>query len=369
MPTNFKKFMLARLLFRFGIEMQSMLLGWRMWELTHNTLFLALIGLAEAIPALGFSMHAGYYVDRSRPLMVTRFVGLGSLLSGVVMYLSQNSSLAFNGHAQIAALFAASVITGAARSFSQPATYALVPRLLDRRDLARASVWMSSVFQIAHVFGPMAGGLIRGWSTMVIATTVVCIILFIGILALLLIPLSSDPTRERPAVASTKEELLSGARFVFGHPLLLPALSLDMISVLFGGVTAMLPVYASDILNVGPTGLGHLRAASAIGALIMSLLLTRLGTPKRAGKWLFASVGGFGLCTLVFAVSRNFYLSLAILGLAGDFDSISVVIRGAAIQLASPDALRGRISAVNAMFIGSSNEIGEVESGTAAWLM
>jgi hypothetical protein len=176
-----------------------------------------------------------------------------------------------------------------------------------------------------------------------------------------------------PARLSTKmpirDELLSGAKFVFKHPILLPALSLDMISVLFGGVTALLPIFANDILMVGPKGLGALRAAPAVGATLMSLYLARHNIGGRAGRWLFSAVAGFGVSILIFGLSRNFFLSMVALGLSGVFDSVSVVIRSSAVQLCSPDHMRGRISAVNSIFIGSSNELGEFESGIAAKIL
>jgi hypothetical protein len=168
--------------------------------------------------------------------------------------------------------------------------------------------------------------------------------------------------------ASIRDELLSGGRFVFKHPILLPALTLDMISVLFGGVTALLPIFANDILNVGPRGLGALRAAPAVGAALMGIYLSKRKT-MRTGGWLFSAVAGFGICILAFGLSRNFYLSLFVLAMSGLFDSISMVIRSAAVQLSSPNHMRGKISAVNSIFIGSSNEIGELESGIAARLL
>jgi hypothetical protein len=174
-----------------------------------------------------------------------------------------------------------------------------------------------------------------------------------------------DPPQKKHN-ASIRDELFSGASFVWRHPILLPALSLDMISVLFGGVTALLPIYAADILRVGATGLGILRASPAVGSMVMSIVLTKLDLRAKAGRWLYLSVAGFGLCMLVFGLSHSYLLSLTVLGLSGAFDSVSVVIRSSAVQLVSPDRMRGRISAINSIFIGSSNELGEFESGVAA---
>jgi MFS family permease len=291
---------------------------------------------------------------------------MGSIVSGVVLLASQLWGARLSHPGQVAALYVASFITGAARGFSQPAIFATVPRIIRREDLPRASAWMSSAMQVARITGPGVGGLIFGYLGMAVASAAVCVILFAALVCVMVIrtviAAPPVPARRRPI----QEELLSGVSFVFRHPILLPALSLDMISVLFGGVTALLPIYAREILFIGPKGLGLLRAAPAVGAAIMSLQLTRLQIRARAGAWLFTAVSGFGFCILVFGVSRSFMVSLVALGLSGAFDSVSMVIRSTAVQLASPDEMRGRISAVNSIFIGSSNEIGEFESGVAA---
>ena len=368
MVSDFKKLVAARFLFTFGVEMQGVLLGWRMYELTHNTFYLAMIGLAEAIPALSLALYAGYLVDRSRPLNIFRWVIVGSALSGLVLWLSQTPELHVSDRAQIIALFAASFITGAARSFSQPSLYAILPRLVERKTLTRDLAMMTSAMQIARISGPGLGGLIFGATNMATTAGMVCIELVAAIAILISIKTKLEPPEPSATPGSIYQELFSGAKFVFGHPILFPALTIDMVSVLFGGVTGLLPVYAQDILKVGPKGLGALRAAPALGAALVSLWLTRTGLKKSAGAWLFAAITGFGICTLVFGISENFYLSVAALGLSGGFDSISVIVRSTAVQLSSPDSMRGRISAVNSIFIGSSNEIGEVESGlTARW--
>ena len=382
MSNDFKKLMFARLLFRLGLEIQVTVLNWQMYSLTHSLLFQALLGLAEAVPALTLALPAGLAVDRSRPLFIMRAVFAGGLLSALALFLSQQPAFDLGMSAQIIVLYCAAAFSGAARSFSQPATYAFVPRIVAREHLPRASAWMSTMFQTGRVAGPAAGGALLGLFGVAPACGVVCAFMALGLAAMFLISDSAVAPRpiESAAVnagATQKSsgrggELLSGARFVFGHPILLAAFSLDMFSVLFGGVTGVLPVYAQDILHVGPGGFGAMQSASAAGALLTSVWLARhahRAIRARAGSWLFTSVAGFGCCVLIFAVSRNLYLSLAMLALAGAFDSVSVVIRSAAVQLASPDALRGRISAVNSIFIGSSNELGAVESNLAAYLM
>ncbi len=368
MPTDFKKLLCARFLFTFAVQMQAVVLGWRIYELLKDPLYLGFIGLTEAVPAIGLALYAGYLVDRARPLLIYRRVMLVSLISGLVVLSEHIFALHFSLGLQVGLLYSAAFLTGIARSFSQPAIYAAVPRLVERSFLMQASALSSSAMQIARIAGPAFGGLIFGFFGAIASSTIVCLLLLIGSFSMLLIQKDVQPPSIRPQHASITEELLSGLKFVFRHPILFSALSLDMISVLFGGVTALLPIFASEILFVGPKGLGLLRAAPAVGAALMSLYLARTKR-MRTGGWLLSSVLGFGFCILVFGVSRNFYLSFFALAFSGSFDSISMAIRTAAVQLTSPDHMRGKISAVNSIFIGSSNEIGELESGIAAKIL
>jgi MFS family permease len=362
--SDFKKLMSARFLFTLATTMQAVVLGWRMYALTHDPLYLGLIGLSEAVPALGLALYAGYVVDQSRPLYVYQWVLKGSLLSAILMLVSQLSFFNFSTHLQILALFTASFVTGAARGFSQPSIFATVPRIVPREQLSQASAWMSTAMQIARVAGPALGGAIFGWIGLTTTVSVACLFLVAGIFCLLAIGVVVEPSHK--STGPLKTEILLGGKFVFSHPVLLPALMLDMISVLFGGVTALLPIYASEILKIGPKGLGILVAAPAVGAALMGFWLARKPIRKKAGPLFLSSVAGFGFCILVFSLSRNVYLSVLMLGLSGVFDSVSMVVRTVAVQMASPENMRGRISAVNSIFIGSSNEIGEFESGVAA---
>lgn len=361
--TDFKKLMTARFFFNFAVRMQAVIVGWRMYELTKDPLQLGLIGLAEALPALSIAIYAGYLVDRSRPLTIYRGVQWGSLLSAIVVVTSQ---ITFGAREQVLALYVASFLTGAARGFSQPAMYAIVPRLMARAEISKASAWLSSMMQLASVFGPAVGGMMFAWqgSTVASVLPVLCLMTSLSVLALIRVVV--EPPARLVSGQSIRDELFSGAAFVWKHPILLPALSLDMISVLFGGVTALLPIYAADVLQIGSMGLGFLRAGPAVGAMITSVLLLYFDMRAQAGRWLFSAVSGFGVCILVFGVSRNYALSFAALTFSGAFDGISVVIRSSAVQLVSPDNMRGKISAINAIFIGSSNELGEFESGVAA---
>ena len=369
MPSDFKKLLSARFLFTFAVQMQAVVLGWRIYDLMKDPLYLGFIGLTEAVPAIGLALYAGYLVDRARPLLVYRRVMYVSFLSGVVVLVEHIFESHFQLGMQVGLLYFAAFLTGLARSFSGPAIFASVPRLVERHLLMRATAMSSSAMQIARIGGPAFGGIIFGFFGAVVSSTIVCILLLCASFAMLLIRKEIPPPDTRPEHASVTEELLSGGRFVFKHPILFPALSLDMISVLFGGVTALLPIFAEEILFVGPKGLGALRAAPAVGATIMGLYLSTRASSMRTGTWLLSAVAGFGLCILVFGMSTNFYLSMAALALSGSFDSISMVIRSAAVQLTSPDHMRGKISAVNSIFIGSSNELGELESGIAAKLL
>ncbi len=358
--------MVGRFLFTFAVQMQAVVLGWQVYSLTQDPLYLGFVGLAEAIPALSLALFAGYVVDRNRPLRIYRRVLYVSLLSGLMLFVGQGQGLGLTDQQRVAVLFLSSILTGVARAFSQPSVFALVPRLVARAQLARASAWMSSAMQTARISGPAIGGLLYGFVGIQGAAVAICASLLAASFTLAFMKPSSDISAPAERGVSVSADLLSGAVFVFKHPLMFPALALDMISVLFGGVTALLPIYAAEILHVGPKGLGLLRASPALGASVMSFVLASVEFGRNSGRAFLGAVAGFGVCILVFALSRDFMLSMGALTLSGAFDSVSVVVRTSLVQLGSPDAMRGRISAVNSMFIGSSNELGEFESGLAA---
>lgn len=336
-----------------------------MYELTKDPLQLGLIGLMEAIPALSLALFAGYIVDRSRPLSVYRRVVFVSFSSALLMLICQLESVGLSSEWQVITLYGSSFLSGTARAFSQPSMYSIIPRIIPKALLPQSSAWMASAMQVARISGPALGGILYGFLGVSGTAFVVCLFLLITQLVLLLIRIQIDPL-SRVKQTSVREELLSGAKFVFSHPILFPAMTLDMVSVLFGGVTALLPIYAAEVLFVGPKGLGILRAAPALGAAVMSYVLAQKSPEEKAGRMLFLGVTGYGICILVFALSRDYTLSLIALILSGAFDSISMIIRIAAVQISSPEEMRGRISAVNSIFIGSSNELGEFESGVAA---
>jgi MFS family permease len=366
MPIDFKKLLSARFFYTFGVQMQAVILGWRIYELLKDPLALGFIGLTEAVPAIGLALYAGYLIDRMRPLVVYRYVIFVSLLSGIMVLSEHIFQSQLPLKLQVGMLYSASFLTGLARSFSQPAMFASVPRLVGRANLLRASATSSSVMQVARIAGPATGGLLFGFLGPIVASSVVCMLLIVATTLMTLIKTNIPAPERTNHHKSVRDELLSGVKFVFNHPILFPALTLDMISVLFGGVTALLPIFASDILMIGAKGLGILRAGPAIGATFMSLYLARKTLKGRSGIWLLWAVGGFGVSILVFGLSTNFYLSLFALVMSGACDSVSMITRSSAVQLCSPDHMRGKISAVNSIFIGSSNELGELESGIAA---
>ncbi len=350
----------ARFLFSLAVQSQAVLMGWQMYELTRDPLKLGLIGLTEAIPALSLALFSGYLVDRLNPLYLYRSVVGVSFLSVLISW-----------HATTPReLFAAALLTGIARSFSGPSMGAIIPRLVSREEIKRMSAYTALSFQFAGVVGPGLAGILLGIHGYRYPYLLSVSGLILASILLMRVRYAHVPVRhhsgERPRFLN---EVLSGLRYVFRSPLLLSSMSLDMFAVLFGGVTAILPVFAAEVLFVGPTGLGWLRAAPAIGAMIMGFFLIRNPVAKNAGKALVGSVFGFGISILVFGLSRTYALSWAALAVSGALDAVSMVVRGAILQLSSPENMRGRIGSVSSIFIGSSNEIGAFESGAAARLL
>lgn len=350
MNPDFFKLTLARFLFSASVQSQAVLMGWQMYDRTRDPWMLGMVGLCGALPALIMAPFSGWMVDRGNPLRIYQSVILVSLASVLTAWSSETPR----------GLFAAAVLTGLVRSFSSPSMNAIIPQLISREDIKRSSAYTTLAFQLAGVIGPGLAGILLGLEGASLPY-VFCVSSLV-VASLTLWTLRFSPKRQE----QNRGSLLSGFRFVLGHRVLLSVMSLDMFAVLFGGVTALLPVYAVEILKVGPTGLGWLRAAPAFGAMIMGALLVRFPVSAGAGRKLLASIAGFGICILVFAFSRNFLLSFGALLFSGALDSVSMVIRGAIVQLVSPEGMRGRIASVNAVFIGSSNEIGEFESGFAA---
>jgi MFS family permease len=344
--------------------MRKMAVGFELWDRTRSAMVLGWVGFAQFLPVFLLSLHAGHLADRvDRKKIVLWCLVIHSMASVGLALLSWSRGPVF-------LYFTCLAIMGTTSAFQAPASEALLPRLVPRNALVNGATWLSSAFQVSAMLGPFALGQILGLrlgSTLVYVLEAVANFLFFAFL-LFLRPVPA-PELPRKKTESDWEALSVGFSFVWKEKVLLSSLSMDLFAVLLGGVTALLPIFASDILHCGPQGYGALGAAPYVGAFFMALTIAYRPPMKKAGRALLWAVAGFGASTLIFAVSRNFWLSFLMLGLAGALDNISVVVRRSLVQLRTPDSMRGRVSAVNNVFIGSSNELGEFESGAvAAWL-
>lgn len=359
---DFRLYQVARFLLALGIQMQSVAIGWHVYSLTSRPLDLGYVGLAQFLPSIGFSLltgHAADRFDRQRLLMVC-YAGVAAC-AGLMWALTRMEG------APLTVLYAVLVLLGTARAFSGPASQALVPHLVPQAHFPNAVTWNSVTFQIATIAGPAAGGMLFGWFKHASGVFAICTVMdaaALGALALLRVR-----TGRMEQKATSWEQLLAGVRYVWEQKIILGSISLDLFAVLLGGAVALLPIYARDILHVGPWGLGVLRSGPAMGAAVMALVLAWRPLRRNTGRAMFGCVALFGVATIVFGLSRSFGLSLLCLAVAGAADMVSVVVRITLVQLATPPSMRGRVSAVNMVFIGASNELGEFESGlTAAWL-
>ena len=364
---NFRFFLLYRIFMTMASLMQSVIVGWQIYALSHNVLWLGFIGLAEVVPQVGISLFAGHYIDLHNRRKIVNYTTLLLILSSLILLVYSSNAAFFSEKYGIIPIFATIFLTGLARGILGPAQVALMGQLVPRNLYANASTWNSANWQVAAVLGPAIGGLIYGFWGIIPAYSLVVGLNILSFFMVMLIKINKHTIIDTAEGVFTR--IRTGIRFVFETPELLGAFTLDMFAVLFGGAVAMLPVFASDILNAGPQGLGLLRACPAIGAAFMAFVLMYHPPVKETGKVLFIAVLGFGLCMIGFGLSRSFILSGILLILSGAFDNISVVIRGTILQLFTPDEMRGRVASVNGIFIGSSNELGAFESGVAARLM
>jgi MFS family permease len=355
---DFQLLLTGRVISSFSGEMLSFAIGWELWIRTHSALALGMVGLVQVIPVLVLSLFAGHVADqynRKRIVLITQaFLGLCALGLAFLSY--------FQG--SVYWVYACLLGIGVARAFNDPAAATLLPETVPPELFTSAATWNSSSWQFASIAGPAAAGIVVALSGSVTAIYVFDA-LAAAIYSILLILIKG---RQLPLArkSATLESLTEGLRFVRDTKVILAAITLDMFAVLFGGAVALLPIYATDILKVGATGLGILRAAPSIGALIMAFLLAHLPAMKNAGRTLLIAVTGFGLATIVFGLSTSFWLSIGMLALLGSLDNISVVIRSTLLLTLTPDEMRGRISSVNSIFIGMSNELGSFESGLTA---
>src|SRR3954467_1136783 len=363
---NFRWFIYSMLSMTVATQIQAVVVSWQIYELTHDPLSLGLIGLAEAVPFIGFALFAGHVADRIERLRIS-LIALAVLLGCSLTLFGFTLRPEIIRSGRVWPIYLVIFCSGIARSFLQPARSALGAELVPRDLYPNAVTWRSSTWQFAEVVGPAVGGLVYGFGSARAAYGVDAALM--GVALLTLARLRHAPVRSARADESFLESLATGVRFVRGQPVILGALTLDLFSVLFGGATALLPVFAAEILHVGPEGLGVLRAAPAVGAVLMSLAMAHRSPLRRAGRTLLVSVALFGLSMIGFGLSRNFLLSATLLALSGMVDTVSVVVRSTLLQVLTPDHLLGRVASVNAIFIGSSNEIGAFESGTAAKLI
>jgi MFS family permease len=345
-------------------EAQIVVVGWQIFAFTHDPLSLGMIGLAEALPFIAVALYAGHVADRSERRAIALAGTFGMLLSSVALLLFTTTGMLRAGH--VWPIYLVIFLSGIVRSFTRPAFTALSADVVTRDLYSNAVAWRSSTWQLAAVIGPALGGVIYGFSSAKAAYAVVTVLFLVALVTLAGVRHRSRPTGtvEMPI----RESMMVGIRFLVEQPVLLAAMTLDLFSVLFGGAVALLPIFA-HLLGVGPQGLGVLRAAPAVGSLVTGMIVAHRPPMKRAGRALFAAVAVFGVTTILFAISRNFWLSLAALTVGGMADNVSVIIRGTLLQTLTPQHLLGRVSSVNQVFIGASNEIGGFESGVAARLM
>ncbi len=367
--TQFANYIITRFTLIFGLFMQATVISYELYKLTDSKMALGLIGLSEAIPAIGMSLFAGHIVEfREKRGMLLKCIGAYILISVGNLLMTSHSAVSTLSITTISlSLYALNFCNGLIRSFIGPTNFALLPLVVKKEDYPQAITLSSFAWQAATVLGPLTGGFLLAWKgisfTMIIVT--VCMILaFVSLL------------RVAPqAIINTKkgndvfDSLKQGLKFVFRTEVILAAISLDLFAVLFGGAEALLPVYARDILHVGESGFGWLRSAHGIGSIITLIILTVLPLKTKPGVKLLWAVAGYGAALLCFGISKDFYLSFFLLMLAGMFDGVSVVLRQSILQYQTPDDLKSRVASVNTMFISSSNEIGAFESGLTASMM
>ncbi len=360
---DFRLFLGGRFCAALAQQMQAVAIGWYLYDLTGDPLTLAYAGLAVFLPIALLTLPAGDLADR---LDRRRILGAAHLVQAVCAALLV--ALAYRRSAEPALFYLVLALSGGARAFSGPAMQSLVPLLVARERFAGAVAWSSSANQTATVLGPAVGGAIYLAGPSV--TFAACLAMSLAVAAAMLAIATRSPAR-RDAGSGALTRVLAGLRYLRRQPVVLGAITLDLFAVLLGGITALLPIFARDVLDVGPDGLGLMRSAIAVGAVAMALALANLPAQRQphAGRAIFAGVALFGLAVLAFGLSRSFALSLAALALAGAADMVSVYVRSTVVQLGTPDEMRGRVSAVHMLFVGASNELGEFRAGlVAAWL-
>ncbi|PYF75908.1 transmembrane secretion effector [Pedobacter nutrimenti] len=365
---EFRSYMGMRFFFTFAYQMQAVIIGFHIYHLTKDPLALGLIGLCEAIPSIGIALYGGYVADKSekRGLLLKIFISvfICSLVMTLVTLPQMHSYVPVSYIVPVMYLMVFGI--GIARGFYSPAAFSVMGQIVPKKLYPNSSTWNSSTYMTASILGPATGGMIYAFFGVTVTYSVILFFLFIALSCIFFM-------KKHPPVFQMKENIMKsleeGVHFVFKNKMMLGAMSLDLFSVFFGGAVALLPVFANDILKVGSEGLGFMRAAASAGAVLTMFVMTRISPMNKPWRNLLIAVVGFGTSIICYGLSRNFYLTLVFLFAEGAFDSVSVLIRSTIMQLLTPDEMRGRVSAVNSMFIGSSNEIGAFESGLTAKLM
>ncbi|WP_026871503.1 MFS transporter [Inquilinus limosus] len=350
----------AKLIATFAVQFVSVAVGWQVYDLTRDPFDLGLVGLVQFLPSLALVLVTGAAADRYNRRMIMAVCIVGEILCALALL-----ALTIGGDHRVWPIFAVLAALGVARAFLNPAAQSLLPNLVPAADLSTAIAWNSSSWQIGTITGPVIGGLLYGLAPEVPYASA-AVLMAASVVLVALIPKPAQKTVPEPA---SWDSLGAGFRYIWGEKVVLGAISLDLFAVLLGGATALLPAYARDILDVGPWGLGLLRAGPGIGALVVAIWLARRPIEDRAGLILFVCVAGFGAFTCVFGASTLPWLSILALILMGAFDMASVYVRETLIQLWTPDSLRGRVNAVNMVFVGASNEVGEFRAGLSAALI
>lgn len=366
---EFNIFLMVRFAMVFAWSMQFIVIEWQVYSLTKDPLSLGIIGLMEIIPAISMALFAGHIVDQKekRNLLVKCILGFSVISLGLFIITDPGLEDRLAAKTVLYTIYGLVFLGGIVRAFLGPTIFSLIALIVPKKIYPNAATWSSSTWQLASVLGPALAGFSIGW---IGVHWSMCLIFFFSVVALLfLLQISKKPILNPKLGKPVLQSLKDGLRFVFGTKAILGALTLDMVAVLFGGAVALLPIYAQDILHVGSEGFGILRAAPAVGASITMLGSTRFPLHKKAGKKLLWAVFGFGLCIIVFGISKIFWISVVALFLSGAVDGISMIIRQTILQLKTPDNMRGRVASVNSIFVGSSNELGAFESGLTAKLM
>ena len=366
---EFRNLLMGRFIFIMGLRMMATLVGWWIYLLTNDPFAIGLIGLSEVVPAVSLALYAGHVIDQSEKRNL--------LLRGVILYVLAATTLVFlsghffashfSNHWIAVGIYFVIFCTGIIRAFTGPVFSAMIAHIVPRNNLQNATTWSQGTWLSASVTGHATGGfLIVGVGITGTLITVCCLI---SISFFFLVKLKKKPALNVKGVVRTWESVKEGLRFVFKTKELLSAISLDLFAVLFGGAVALIPIYARDILKVGAEGFGFLNGASDLGSIFMVIVLTMFPLQKKQGKKLLLAVAGFGICIIIFGISKLFILSFGALLISGMLDAISVVVRGTITQLKTPDNMRGRVMSVTSMFVNSSNELGQFESGMMAKLM